>query len=893
MKNFKELRAKISAFLLFSNGNTINNTVNINSEDYTFDKLILLLKEKWENCIFSEVIEMMKEIKVKPKNEDNIIKYLLFEANLYLSIEEFGKVKDIIELLDKKYSEKAKFEIDYYKLKYFLFLEEDIKEILETQFSLSISELEWEVLYFNKKYDEFFLKSEELNLIKNIKYMILKLEKASSVEEIKVILEYIKKDIENKSILEKIKILEKAIDILTNNINLSARIKFSEYFLLYIEIFEKSIQVRNFLKNDFEKKIINTYLIAKGSFINKVEFLLLLREYSNYLSETNKIRLLIIENKGYKTLADSLYKNKNLEGLNMVFFILFIEAKYKYILQLFRKIDFSISENLYIIRIYSKIMLKRKIIIEELTYLKENKNKNDTIFLCYNLLLFQNGEIEINNLKEVVMGIISKNKNDEILNLIILRAIYLIDWFWIVNIFIKEKKEYEYLISEIIRLISDSKINGYHYGKIIEQLVEDKGNYDYELIGTIYIEYKNFNKGLEYLYKSWSEKKTLKLAKKIMYVLFMKNEGDQKIYEYLKSREETKEDKIRNIFFLYLVDNKRGTIELNNFLLSFPSEYFNEILYYIQKLYYHFLLKDAQEKAELYFENSIYVKDNMRYIPNVYLEFNKKKYSLMNKEDFDIYKLEDNKNFQDLKITLLKDLIRGLGGIKNKIPGIIGFDIANIKDNPQKIIEKLGEISGASKYQKERKKYLDLNSSKTLLYLYHNFYELEDFMIGFIKRFNKEYVNKAKFDIELKKNKILAPDSILLLYKLKLLEILNYDETLLFQKTTYEFFKKEIAYYEDARKIIKVLKNFPERIIDDKNINELIRSSEIKDGEVSHISRIFYSIVENNADYITEDRNLKLPSRTNSYSSLSLVFLNKLNYNLDYTEFDSLIRKLL
>ena len=348
MKNFKELRAKISAFLLFSNGNTINNTVNINSEDYTFDKLILLLKEKWENCIFSEVIEMMKEIKVKPKNEDNIIKYLLFEANLYLSIEEFGKVKDIIELLDKKYSEKAKFEIDYYKLKYFLFLEEDIKEILETQFSLSISELEWEVLYFNKKYDEFFLKSEELNLIKNIKYMILKLEKASSVEEIKVILEYIKKDIENKSILEKIKILEKAIDILTNNINLSARIKFSEYFLLYIEIFEKSIQVRNFLKNDFEKKIINTYLIAKGSFINKVEFLLLLREYSNYLSETNKIRLLIIENKGYKTLADSLYKNKNLEGLNMVFFILFIEAKYKYILQLFRKIDFSISENLYI-----------------------------------------------------------------------------------------------------------------------------------------------------------------------------------------------------------------------------------------------------------------------------------------------------------------------------------------------------------------------------------------------------------------------------------------------------------------------------------------------------------------------------------------------------------------
>lgn len=195
MKNFKELRAKISAFLLFSNGNTINNTVNINSEDYTFDKLILLLKEKWENCIFSEVIEMMKEIKVKPKNEDNIIKYLLFEANLYLSIEEFGKVKDIIELLDKKYSEKAKFEIDYYKLKYFLFLEEDIKEILETQFSLSISELEWEVLYFNKKYDEFFLKSEELNLIKNIKYMILKLEKASSVEEIKVILEYIKKDI--------------------------------------------------------------------------------------------------------------------------------------------------------------------------------------------------------------------------------------------------------------------------------------------------------------------------------------------------------------------------------------------------------------------------------------------------------------------------------------------------------------------------------------------------------------------------------------------------------------------------------------------------------------------------------------------------------------------------
>ena len=584
MKNFKELRAKISAFLLFSNGNTINNTVNINSEDYTFDKLILLLTEKWENCIFSEVIEMMKEIKVKPKNEDNIIKYLLFEANLYLSIEEFGKVKDIIELLDKKYSEKAKFEIDYYKLKYFLFLEEDIKEILETQFSLSISELEWEVLYFNKKYDEFFLKSEELNLIKNIKYMILKLEKASSVEEIKVILEYIKKDIENKSILEKIKILEKAIDILTNNINLSARIKFSEYFLLYIEIFEKSIQVRNFLKNDFEKKIINTYLIAKGSFINKVEFLLLLREYSNYLSETNKIRLLIIENKGYKTLADSLYKNKNLEGLNMVFFILFIEAKYKYILQLFRKIDFSISENLYIIRIYSKIMLKRKIIIEELTYLKENKNKNDTIFLCYNLLLFQNGEIEINNLKEVVMGIISKNKNDEILNLIILRAIYLIDWFWIVNIFIKEKKEYEYLISEIIRLISDSKINGYHYGKIIEQLVEDKGNYDYELIGTIYIEYKNFNKGLEYLYKSWSEKKTLKLAKKIMYVLFMKNEGDQKIYEYLKSREETKEDKIRNIFFLYLVDNKRGTIELNNFLLSFPSEYFNEILYYIQKL---------------------------------------------------------------------------------------------------------------------------------------------------------------------------------------------------------------------------------------------------------------------------------------------------------------------
>lgn len=552
MKNFKELRAKISAFLLFSNGNTINNTVNINSEDYTFDKLILLLKEKWENCIFSEVIEMMKEIKVKPKNEDNIIKYLLFEANLYLSIEEFGKVKDIIELLDKKYSEKAKFEIDYYKLKYFLFLEEDIKEILETQFSLSISELEWEVLYFNKKYDEFFLKSEELNLIKNIKYMILKLEKASSVEEIKVILEYIKKDIENKSILEKIKILEKAIDILTNNINLSARIKFSEYFLLYIEIFEKSIQVRNFLKNDFEKKIINTYLIAKGSFINKVEFLLLLREYSNYLSETNKIRLLIIENKGYKTLADSLYKNKNLEGLNMVFFILFIEAKYKYILQLFRKIDFSISENLYIIRIYSKIMLKRKIIIEELTYLKENKNKNDTIFLCYNLLLFQNGEIEINNLKEVVMGIISKNKNDEILNLIILRAIYLIDWFWIVNIFIKEKKEYEYLISEIIRLISDSKINGYHYGKIIEQLVEDKGNYDYELIGTIYIEYKNFNKGLEYLYKSWSEKKTLKLAKKIMYVLFMKNEGDQKIYEYLKSREETKEDKIRNIFFCIL-----------------------------------------------------------------------------------------------------------------------------------------------------------------------------------------------------------------------------------------------------------------------------------------------------------------------------------------------------
>lgn len=890
MKKWNIIKNSLS--LWFSKNNTINNIININSEDYAFDEFVLLLKEKWENCTFLEVTEILKGIKAKQKNEDSIIKYLLFEANLYLSIEEFGKAKDIIELLEQKYSVKVKNEIDYYKLKYLLFHKEDIKKILEIQFSLSVSELEWEVLYFNKKYDEFFLKSKELNLIKDIKYMILKLEKTSSFEEIKIILECIKKEIMLKSTLEKIIILEKIIDFLTSNMSLSTRIKFNEYLLLYIEIFEKNIQVKNFIKNDFEKKIINTYLNAKGRLVNKIKFLSLLTEYKNYLNDTNKIRLLIVENIGYKTLVESLYKSKNLEGLNMVLFILFLEEKYKYVLHLSRKFDFSISIDLQLIKVYSKIMLKKKINIEDTLYLEENHTKNDAVSLYYNIFLFQNEKINIDDFKKIIEDILEKNINNEILNLIILRAAYLIDWFWIINIFIKEQKKYEYLIPEIIWLISYNKIDGYNYNRIIKELDENDGTHDYELIGNAYIEYKNFNTGLEYLYKSWKQKKTLILAKKIRAVLIMKEVGDQEIYEYLKDCEKNNlEDKIKNIILLYFVDNKRGTVELNNLLLSFQTEDFNEVLNYIQNLYFNFLLRESKKETEFYFENSLYIEKSIRYIPNIYLKYNKEEYELMNKEDFDVYKLGNIKNLKNLKLALLATIMKKLNGFEKKASGIRTINIDKLKNNPEKIIEKLGELSGASKFQREREMYLNLNSKEYLLLLYNNFYELEDFISKFINRFNNNYLNMPKYTVNYQKNKLIAPDSILLLYKLKLLKILYYENSLFFQKTTYNFFKNEMHTYPEAKEIVKILKEFQGKMIDDENINELIRVSKVDNDIISPFSRLHYSFIEKNADYITEDRNLKFPGDINIYSSLFLIS-NNLRNELDYTEFNTLIQKM-
>ena len=363
---------------------------------------------------------------------------------------------------------------------------------------------------------------------------------------------------------EKFKYLIDIIEVLILSNNLSLKLNYLGILEFYIEIFEKEFKHKEIIDKNICKKIINLYLDIKGYFISKYKFKSLLKEYSQYLDEINKIRLSLLNNSGFKNLIDSYYNNKGIKEIEFIFFILFLDNKYKYIIQLFRKYKLEQSKEISLINIFSKILLKKNISENEVKILQENLQSKYGFFF-YQISLFYKGKKTLDKLKEELIVLIEENIDDEILNLVIVKGIYDIDKLWIVNYYLDREEIYFYLIPEIVNLITnDSQLYGHVFMSLVEKIeniaIEHNLKLNYEQLGQTCIEYKNKQLGLKFLCKAWENFPSKNLAKQIRDIILILENLEyyeynyEKIYKYLED-EQNNIEIVKNIIFLKLIYN--------------------------------------------------------------------------------------------------------------------------------------------------------------------------------------------------------------------------------------------------------------------------------------------------------------------------------------------------
>lgn len=676
---------------------------------------------------------------------------------------------------------------------------------------------------------------------------------------------------------EKFKYLIDIIEVLILSNNLSLKLNYLGILEFYIEIFEKEFKHKEIIDKNICKKIINLYLDIKGYFISKYKFKSLLKEYSQYLDEINKIRLSLLNNSGFKNLIDSYYNNKGIKEIEFIFFILFLDNKYKYIIQLFRKYKLEQSKEISLINIFSKILLKKNISENEVKILQENLQSKYGFFF-YQISLFYKGKKTLDKLKEELIVLIEENIDDEILNLVIVKGIYDIDKLWIVNYYLDREEIYFYLIPEIVNLITnDSQLYGHVFMSLVEKIeniaIEHNLKLNYEQLGQTCIEYKNKQLGLKFLCKAWENFPSKNLAKQIRDIILILENLEyyeynyEKIYKYLED-EQNNIEIVKNIIFLKLLDYKKGIIKLNKFLLKIEKRDIQKLYPLLQMIYFKTLTQSNNREIEdNLFENSIIIDNQIKKIPNTYQEI--KNYEKFSKEEFRLYKIEKNSDIKRLDLFLLAQILEKYIQFKKRITGI--REIQMSKDaTGEEIIKKLRKASGFEEMDKQQNKYINGESKRTLLFfLYSNFYNLNILMDKLLNNFNKNLLRVPKNQINMERKKLLSLESILFLFKLEILEYIVEDKTIYLQQSTLDFFNKNIVYPEEIE-IMKVLVKIKDRIIDDTKAVEVEKNYQLETSKlnVSPLSCLYFSLMALDGDYITEDINFNIGT---SYSSLFLI----------------------
>lgn len=676
---------------------------------------------------------------------------------------------------------------------------------------------------------------------------------------------------------EKFKYLIDIIEVLILSNNLSLKLNYLGILEFYIEIFEKEFKHKEIIDKNICKKIINLYLDIKGYFISKYKFKSLLKEYSQYLDEINKIRLSLLNNSGFKNLIDSYYNNKGIKEIEFIFFILFLDNKYKYIIQLFRKYKLEQSKEISLINIFSKILLKKNISENEVKILQENLQSKYGFFF-YQISLFYKGKKTLDKLKEELIVLIEENIDDEILNLVIVKGIYDIDKLWIVNYYLDREEIYFYLIPEIVNLITnDSQLYGHVFMSLVEKIeniaIEHNLKLNYEQLGQTCIEYKNKQLGLKFLCKAWENFPSKNLAKQIRDIILILENLEyyeynyEKIYKYLED-EQNNIEIVKNIIFLKLIDYKKGIIKLNKFLLKIEKRDIQKLYPLLQMIYFKTLTQSNNREIEdNLFENSIIIDNQIKKIPNTYQEI--KNYEKFSKEEFRLYKIEKNSDIKRLDLFLLAQILEKYIQFKKRITGI--REIQMSKDaTGEEIIKKLRKASGFEEMDKQQNKYINGESKRTLLFfLYSNFYNLNILMDKLLNNFNKNLLRVPKNQINMERKKLLSLESILFLFKLEILEYIVEDKTIYLQQSTLDFFNKNIVYPEEIE-IMKVLVKIKDRIIDDTKAVEVEKNYQLETSKlnVSPLSCLYFSLMALDGDYITEDINFNIGT---SYSSLFLI----------------------
>ena len=676
---------------------------------------------------------------------------------------------------------------------------------------------------------------------------------------------------------EKFKYLIDIIEVLILSNNLSLKLNYLGILEFYIEIFEKEFKHKEIIDKNICKKIINLYLDIKGYFISKYKFKSLLKEYSQYLDEINKIRLSLLNNSGFKNLIDSYYNNKGIKEIEFIFFILFLDNKYKYIIQLFKKYKLEQSKEISLINIFSKILLKKNISENEVKILQENLQSKYGFFF-YQISLFYKGKKTLDKLKEELIVLIEENIDDEILNLVIVKGIYDIDKLWIVNYYLDREEIYFYLIPEIVNLITnDSQLYGHVFMSLVEKIeniaIEHNLKLNYEQLGQTCIEYKNKQLGLKFLCKAWENFPSKNLAKQIRDIILILENLEyyeynyEKIYKYLED-EQNNIEIVKNIIFLKLLDYKKGIIKLNKFLLKIEKRDIQKLYPLLQMIYFKTLTQSNNREIEdNLFENSIIIDNQIKKIPNTYQEI--KNYEKFSKEEFRLYKIEKNSDIKRLDLFLLAQILEKYIQFKKRITGI--REIQMSKDaTGEEIIKKLRKASGFEEMDKQQNKYINGESKRTLLFfLYSNFYNLNILMDKLLNNFNKNLLRVPKNQINMERKKLLSLESILFLFKLEILEYIVEDKTIYLQQSTLDFFNKNIVYPEEIE-IMKVLVKIKDRIIDDTKAVEVEKNYQLETSKlnVSPLSCLYFSLMALDGDYITEDINFNIGT---SYSSLFLI----------------------
>lgn len=876
--NFKKI------FMFFSSHNNITQVDNhIHLSNLLSEKICLdTIKEKWNNTEFLGATELLNNLIKETKNDQSQVNFLLLKASLYFSIESWDITNELLQYIEKNYPKEIKDCYEYFELKFLLNPTKEIEDILKIRFSIDSQELELKRLYSLGLYDEFMDKCKNKN---TITYLLLKLNTFNSLEDLGETIKQIKNMLKNESIFFKLYIMSKIIEFLYIHFQLYLKTQLKDFLIEYMDIFEKNIKNENLLKEkSYIFNIINTYISSKFLFSrNSTETKELLLKYINFLDTFNRIELLIIENKGYKNYIEEILNKNDLNSLEIILSQLFFNAKYKYILKIFKDIKLEITLEIYLIKIFSKIFKDIKLDIKELESLENELNKNNPyVTLFHNVLKLKKDEISWEYFKNIILNLL-ENTKDDLFFIILLRLIYPFNNYWIINLFLDNQEKYKRFIPEVVILLGkDSNILSFKYDTFIEKINFENENINFTNIGEVYIQYRNPQKAFSFLSKEWNISKTEELARKILNLSLAMDKNNESfylegIYDYLITRCKNLEEEFLLNIYLSFKNKKEAYIKLNKLLLNNN----NKLKKASEIIYKCYIRSFTNIHKEEYFENTTYIIGTKKYIPSLYFELDQlklKNYIPMDQDKLQILIMENEGKKQNFNTVLLEDFVISTGGweqIRKTLPGIKALTVD--KNNEKNLIQKLEELSGIKEIEHLRKKYFSKEKSNNKIILmsnlYSNFFELNILIEEFINNFDISLLNKLEKGY--KNKKLISPNSILFLHKLDLLNCIKDDSTVYFQKSVYEFFKEESNRNNiEALKIIKILHEIKNRMIDDEYIGSLVKEKDKKliDFKSNEIQRLFYFVLKEGFDYITEDANVKIFNKIlNSYSSLILV----------------------